>query len=690
MEVSNQILSEITVYTKYARYLDDKDRRETWVELVTRNMAMHIKKYPHLKSEINDAYKYVYDKKVFPSMRSLQFGGKPIEISPNRIYNCAYLPIDDWHAFGESMFLLLGGTGVGYSVQKHHVEALPEIHKPNPNNIKRYLINDSIEGWADAVKMLMKSYFKGGATLKFDYSDIRPKGARLITSGGKAPGHEPLKKCLETVHALLSLKNEGDKLSPMEVHDIVCHIADAVLAGGIRRAALIALFSATDKQMLESKTNFRVHEWKHLLEEGPVNEQGEPVKVHAVHTDDTGAKYYDLAVTVDEPGYGLTNRTLTWVSEVEFKQMQETQKLPWYYFQPQRGRANNSISLVRSRITKKKFMDLWKNVEDSGAGEPGFYFTNDKDWGTNPCCEIALRPYQFCNLCEVNVSNVEDQDDLNARVKAAAFIGTLQAGYTDFHYLRKVWQKTTEKDALIGIGMTGIGSNKVLHLDMIAAAEVVKVENARVAKILGINKAARTTTVKPSGTSSLVAGSSSGIHAWHNDYYIRRMRIGKNEAIYNYLKTNHPDLIEDDFFRPFDTAVLSVPQKAPKGSILRHETAMDLLERVKSVKETWIDAGHRDGMNTHNISATISIKEDEWDTVGEWMWKNRTAYNGLSVLPYNGGTYKQAPFTDCTEEVYYEMMKSLTEVDLSKIVETSDETDLKGELACAGGACEIT
>jgi hypothetical protein len=690
MEVSNQILSEITIYTKYARYLDNKDRRETWEELVTRNKEMHIRKYPELKDEIESAYKYVYDKKVFPSMRSLQFGGKPIEISPNRIYNCAYLPIDDWHAFGEAMFLLLGGTGVGYSVQKHHVEQLPEIHKPNPNNIKRFLINDSIEGWADAVKALMKSYFKGGATWKFDYSDIRPKGARLVTSGGKAPGPDPLKRCLDTIHEALKQKNDGDKLTPIEVHDIVCHIADAVLAGGIRRAALISLFSATDKDMMASKTNFRIHEWEHLLEEGPVDEQGEPIKVHAVHTDDSGAKYYDIKVSVDEPGYGLTERDLTWVSEFEFKQMQETQRLPWYYFQPQRGRANNSVSLVRSRITKKKFMDLWKTVEDSGAGEPGFYFSNDKDWGTNPCCEIALRPYQFCNLCEVNVSNVTDQDDLNNRVKAAALIGTLQAGYTDFHYLRKVWQKTTEKDALIGVGMTGIGSGKILNLDMTQAAECVKEENARVAKLIGIKKAARCTTVKPSGTSSLVAGSSSGIHAWHNDYYIRRMRIGKNEAIYTYLSIHHPDLIEDDFFRPFDTAVLSVPQKAPEGSILRHESALDLLERVKQVKETWIDGGHRDGMNTHNISATISIKDDEWETVGEWMWKNRTAYNGLSVLPYNGGTYKQAPFEDCDELTYHNMMKSLTEVDLTKIVETSDNTDLKGELACAGGACEIT
>jgi ribonucleoside-diphosphate reductase alpha chain len=344
---------------------------------------------------------------------------------------------------------------------------------------------------------------------------------------------------------------------------------------------------------------------------------------------------------------------------------------------------------MRSRITKKKFMDIWKTVENSGAGEPGFYFTNDKDWGTNPCCEIALRPYQFCNLCEVNVSNVESQEDLDERVRVASFIGTLQAGYTDFHYLRKVWQKTTEKDALIGVGMTGIGSNKVMSLDLKQSAEIVKEENARVAKIMGINKAARCTTVKPSGTSSMVVGSSSGIHAWHNDYYIRRMRLGKNEAIYTYLSIYHPELIEDDFFRPHDTSVLSVPQMAPEGSIMRTESAIDLLERVKSVKESWIDGGHRDGMNTHNISATVSIKDDEWDSVGEWMWSNKDSYNGLSVLPYSNHTYKQAPFEDSDKETYDKMMKTLSDVDLTKIVEMSDETSLKEELACSGNGCEI-
>ena len=617
MDISQSILSDITVYMKYAKFNPAVNRRETWQELVDRNKAMHLKKFPKLSEDIESAYKFVYDRKALPSMRSMQFAGKPIEISPNRIYNCAYLPIDDWRAFGETMFLLLGGTGVGYSVQKHHVEQLPEIRKPDPKKTRRFLIGDSIEGWADAIKVLVRSYFEGGSTPNFDFSDIRAKGAALITSGGKAPGPQPLKECLIKLQGILDSKENNDKLTSIEVHDMICHIADAVLTGGIRRAALISLFSADDANMIGAKAG------------------------------------------------------------------------SWWELNPQRGRANNSAVLLRNKVTEEFFFELWKKIEASGAGEPGIYLSNDKDWGTNPCCEIALRPFQFCNLCEVNVSDVVDQEDLNARVKAAAFIGTLQASYTSFHYLRPIWQRTTEKDGLIGVGMTGIGSGAAQKLDLKEAAKIVKEENERVAKIIGINVAARCTTIKPSGTSSLTLGTSSGIHAWHNDYYIRRIRVGKNEAIYTHLAVNNPELIEDEYFRPHDTAVIGVPQKAPDGSIFRTESAIELLERVKFFYQNWVKPGHRNGQNTHNISATVSIKEDEWEAVGKWMWDNRKFYNGLSVLPYNGGTYIQAPFEDCTQEKYEEMIQHLHNVDLSKVVEFVDNTNLAGEAACAGGACEI-
>lgn len=616
MDKSVKILSDVTVHSKYAKYDKKKKRRETWEEICYRNMAMQLQKYPQLYQEILDVYhRFVIPKKVLPSMRSLQFGGRAIEVSPNRIFNCAFLPVDHYKAFSETMFLLLNGSGVGYSVQSHHVSQLPEIKKPTKK--RRYLIGDSIVGWSDAVKALFEAYMKGKSLPLFDFSDIRPKGAELVTSGGKAPGPEPLKTCLFHLQRILDRKEDGTKLTPLEVHDMVCFIADAVYAGGIRRAALISLFDIDDHDMLTCKF-------------------GE-----------------------------------------------------WYIENPQRGRANNSAVVIRHKVTEDKFQELWGKIQASGSGEPGIYFSNNTEWGTNPCCEIALRNNQFCNLTEINGNDVVDQTDLEARAKAAAFLGTLQAGYTDFHYLRDVWKRNTEKDALIGVGMTGIASGAVLPLDLTAAAKVVKEENARVSSIIGINPAARTTCVKPSGTTSLVVGSSSGIHAWHSLYYIRNIRFGKNEAIYKYLSEHHPELVQDEFFKPEQQAVVSIPVKAPEGSIFRTESAIDLLERVKKFSQEWIKPGHRKGDNTHNVSATITIKLEEWDDVGKWMWENRAFYNGLSVLPADGGSYKQAPFQECSKEEYEALYATLKDVDLTKIVEESDTTDLKGELACSGNNCEV-
>lgn len=616
MDLSNEILSDITVYMKYARYLDNLKRREVWTETVDRNKQMHLKKYPFVKDLIDEAYELVYDRKILPSMRSMQFGGKAIELNHARIYNCAYLPIDHPLAFSETMFLLLGGTGVGYSVQRHHVENLPEIRKPSKNRRRRFVVQDSIIGWADSIKVLMKSFFSGSSWIDFDFSDVRPKGAPLKTAGGRAPGPEPLKKCIRNIKAILNEKEDGAQLTPIEVHDIVCHIADAVLAGGIRRAALISLFSADDEEMIACK-------------------------------------------------YGN-----------------------WWETNPQRGRANNSAVLLRHRVTQNFFFDLWKKIELSNSGEPGVYFTNDKEWGANPCVEIALRPNQFCNLVEINASDLTTQEELELRCKMATRIATLQAGYTDFHYLRPVWQRTTEKDALIGVSMTGVASGNVQNLDLKAANKVIKNENIEMAEKIGIKPAARRTCIKPAGTSSLVLGCSSGIHAWHNDYYIRRIRILKDDALYQHLSVWHPELVEDDLLLP-NTSCIKVPQKAPEGATLRHETAMDLLARVKHFAEKWISPGHSKGNNSHNISATISVKEGEWEEVGQWMWDNRNHYNGLSVLPYDGGNYTQPPFEDCDQLTYERMAKSLHAVDLSRVIEVDDDTKLSGELACAGGACEI-
>ena len=616
MNITQEILSDIVVYNKYAKYDSNKQRRETWEELVTRNKKMHQSKFPNLKEEIEEVYKMVYDKKILPSMRSLQFAGKPIAINNSRIFNCSFLPIDDFRSFSEIMFLLLSGCGVGFSVQQHHIEKLPEIHKATKE--KRFLIGDSIEGWADAVRAIMKAYLGKSKTMPiFDFRDIRPKGAELITVGGKAPGPEPLKECLFQIQKVLDRKKDGDNLSSIEAHDIICHIADAVLSGGIRRAALISLFDLDDEDMLTCK-------------------------------------------------FGA-----------------------WWELNAQRGRANNSAVVIRSKVKKKDFFGLWDKIVASNSGEPGIYFSDDKDWGTNPCCEIALRPYQFCNLCEINSSNIESQEDLNERVKAASFIGTLQASYTDFHYLRSIWKTNTDKDALVGVGMTGIGSGVILDYNLEEAAKVAMDSNRETAKIIGIKKAARVTTVKPSGTSSLVLGTSSGIHAWHNNFYIRRMRIGKNEALYTHLLENHPELVEDDFFKPEIQAIISVPQCAPKGAILRTESAIDLLERTKKFNMEWVKTGHRKGSNTNNVSATISVKDGEWEGVGKWMWENKHTFNGLAVLPYSGGSYKQAPFEDITEEQYNEMSSHLHAINLKWVIEDTDNTSQKENLACSGDSCEV-
>jgi len=507
---------------------------------------------------------------------------------------------------------------VGYSVQNHHIDKLPEIIKPKYTRKKRYVVQDSIIGWADAIKVLFKSYTSGITShIEFDLSDIRPKGALLVTAGGKAPGPEPLRITLVKIEAILREKKDGSKLTDIECHDIQCHIADAVLAGGIRRAAMISLFDLDSDAMLNCKAG------------------------------------------------------------------------NWWENNPQRGRANNSVTLLRHKIDKKTFDKVWERIEASGSGEPGIYLTNDKDWGTNPCCEIALRPYQFCNLVEIGMGDIESQGDLNRRAEAASFIATLQASYTDFHYLRDIWTKNTEKDALLGVSMTGIASESNLELDFIQASEIVKEVNKSLALEIGINPSARSTAVKPAGTTSLVLGSSSGIHAWHAPFYLRRMRINKNESLYQYLAIYHPELVEDEYFSPKTTAVITVPQKAPIGAITRTESTIDLLERVKLISRDWVKNGHVKGENTHNVSCTVSVRPNEWKIVGEWMWVNKDYYNGLSVLPFDGGTYKQTPFEDCTEEVYNKMMETLKDVDLTKVIEIQDNTAFGDNIACGGAGCEI-
>jgi len=899
---------------------------------------MHIKKYPFLAEEIKKVYaEFVIPKRILPSMRSLQFGGKPIEQSPNRIYNCCYLPVDDYRAFGEIMFLLLGGSGVGYSVQTSHIEKLPPIRKPTKR--RRFLIGDSIEGWADSIKAVFSAYMKGKSMPVFDFSDIREKGAALITSGGKAPGAQPLKDCLHNIEKVLDQVEEGGQLSSLQVHDLVCYMADAVLAGGIRRAALISLFNIDDEDMLTCKfgnwydlnpqrgraNNTAVvlrHKvkkkdfyalWEKIKASGSgepglyltnnadwgsnpccftgdtkiltptgyktfselssagevdlINHRGEAHKgsvwstgeketvivkntlgetiqctddhifmnikgeevqarelvgqrimpllevnskndeytklgfiqgdgnltrlnsathkgleVNIGHKDGEIALMFDITLeeskrvyyvngyndTLKDLGFdasvlperGLPSTFWDWNSEVKLSFIRGMYSANGCIIKGARAsykttslllandlkfflEDNGISSYITTNLAKKVkfengeylckesydvnisaynslkifakkigFVHKYKNddlkdvliskspminsVKSSGVAEVfDFNLQDDTHWGVvgggyiAHNCEIALKPFQFCNLVEINMGAITDQNDLDSCSVAATFLATLQAGYTDFHYLRDVWKRTTEKEALIGVSGTGIASGIVLELDLEQAAKLVLKENARVAEIIGINKAARTTCVKPAGTTSCVLGQSSGIHGWNSEYFIRRLRAGKDEAITQYLIKNHPELVEDEFFKPHLQSVISVPMKAPEKAIFKTEGAINLLERVKHFSEKWIVPGHRKGDNTHNISATINIEEHEWDLVRDWMWDNRAYYNGLSVLPADNHTYKQMPFEACTKEEYEEMASHLHSVDLTKIKEDTDQTDLKGELACAGGACEI-
>lgn len=1268
---SGDILSDIIVHMKYARYLPEKKRRETWEEIVDRNKQMHIDKFPDLETEIEEAYKFVYEKKVLPSMRTLQFAGRPMVINNLRGYNCSWVVVDHPAAFSETMFALLSGTGVGYSVQSRHVNKLPNLLGPerpkdHRQRKRRFLVADSIEGWGEAIKVLMESYFYGKKEIEFDFRDIRPKGAKLITSGGKAPGPQPLKDALHNIQKVLdsALDERGvhTKLKPIEVHDIQTYIADAVLAGGIRRSACISLFDLDDDEMLSAKAGawwelnpqrarannsvvidrrriskeefFEV--WKRIEASGSgepgiffTNENGDmggnpcltgdtplltadgykPIKsladgnvytfinylgeevdgiawytgdkptltikagntkdpiviqatpdhrfmtiegkeveakdllherlmpkhvqrqlnyqsltlrygflfgdgVFRTKTDEhknisccftpglddevaqlfekTGWSKSDSVYTVDvsheelqaygfdftqdthektlpkgidqdflaglysangsvinghgrvtfkttskmlasevvnvlksmgfENPYITTNKPtlIEWdngeyisresydvnlvrlsdlvrfYEEIGFIQSYKNEKLkaeilrksPYVFSVKESGVesvydfslrddthwgvANGIVThnclevslhngqlcvagdtklITRDGITdiessvgknieiwngeewsevtpyqtgeadplyrvsfsdgtyldatanhkfliKHRFQKEFREVEtvdliselksskyglqvprtnivmDSGKSVPSAYdfgfilgdgcvyddrviadlynekrnlpfstemvrhspqsnrlrtinervvfdvdvdyvknlkyeaglpedlFTwnresilnfiagwadadgsqagrgiriygkkdklqdaqllltkaginsslnlmqekgNKTNYGTRnyaiwylqitvtidiPCkrlvcnnersgnkgmfqivksvepldglhksfclTEDKLHQCVFnnvltkqCNLVEINSGTLESQEDFNERAKAASFISTLQASYTDFHYLRPLWREITEKESLIGVSLTGIASGRVLDLDMKEAAKVVKTENKRAAKLLGINTAARQTVVKPSGTASLVLNTSSGIHAWHDEYYIRRVRVGKNEAIYKYLSVMHPELVEDEIFRPKEQAVISVPIKAPDGAITRTESEIDLLERVKKVHQDWIKPGHVKGANTNNVSVTVSIRPEKWEEVGQWMWENRDSYTGISVLPYDNGTYQQAPFESITKEQYEEMVKTLHKVDLKYVIEDDDETDLIGEAACAGGSCEI-
>lgn len=742
MNLPTKLMSEIVFNKNYARHLAHLGRRETLQETINRNMNMHLNAFPDYSKDIIKAYGKVHNLEVVPSMRALQFSGEAILKNNCRQYNCSFLHMNDARSFGETLFLLLSGVGVGFSVQSRHVNQLPKIQKPREEGF--FFAHDSISGWAQCVDLLMDAYFFGRIRPNFDFGAIRPKGSYLVTTGAKAPGSVPLKKMLEMVEEKLKAAI-GRKLKPIEVHDIVCIISDCVLAGGIRRSALLSLFDRNDIEMLKCKHGewWNSNPWRARANNSVVMPRGEVTREEFDYLfkmcKDSNA---------GEPGFSWTNNSdlgfnpcqpafakLMLASGVE-KTMGELQVgdillnckneetvvlKKWstgikrvYAYSFNSGTFIGTMNHRMVTETGKKEIEMcfidhepvltvnglqttqesiylgdYEVFDITVSDETHTYLTNGIY--VSNCHEISLNSNQFCNLTTINQTGIKSEKDFLNRVYAATLIGTLQATYTDFPYLRPIWKETTEKEALLGISFTGIADSGGVVTDELLrkGAKLALEVNQKYAKKLGINPAARVTTVKPEGSSSCVLGSSSGIHARHAQYYLRRLRMNKNDALAGYLSETIPSLVEDDKFSSTGI-VVTIPQESPQNAIIRaNETALTLFERVIKYNKEWIMNGYRSGDNQHNVSATISVKENEWDSLREAMWNERYNYCGVSLLPYDLGSYIQPPFEDCTKEKYDELSLLIKEIDLKLVIEEQDNTNLTESLACSGGQCEI-
>jgi len=596
-------LESYTFVSKYARWIPEKKRRETWKESVDRVKEMMQHQYPEINGDIDWAYDMMHKKRVLGSQRALQFGGSPILKHNARIYNCIASYIDRPRFFQECMYLLLCGCGTGFSVQKHHVEKLPKlVHKKEGS--KKFTIPDTIEGWSDAVGVLVSSYFQDcdlfpeytGKSVVFDYSEIRPAGSYLSSSSGKAPGPEPLKKALSNIKKVLdkALKKaefSTRRLGPIDAYDVVMHAADAVISGGVRRSATICLFSPDDEEMALAKTG------------------------------------------------------------------------NWFHDNPQRGRSNNSALLLRDKTSPEQFASLMQSVKE--FGEPGFVWSDSTELIVNPCVEIGLYPvdektgktgWQACNLSTVNCAKIKTKEEFLESCRAASVIGTLQAGFTEMAYLGEVTERILKRESLLGVSMTGIMEQHEICLDPAIqkeGARVVKKTNRELAAKIGINPAARTTCVKPEGTASCILGTSSGIHPHHAKRYIRRVQANKMENIYQHFKKTNPRACQESVWSANDSDdVVSFCIEVPDGSKLKNKIgAIGLLEYVKSTQQNWVMAGRNESLCVkdflqHNVSNTINVKPEEWEEVAKFIYKNRRYFCGVSLLPVSGDKdYPQAPFT---------------------------------------------
>lgn len=643
-------IAKFVFTSKYARYREDLKRRETWEEAVERVRDMHLKKFDFLsdedKAEIVWAFEEVSKRVVVPSMRSMQFGGKAVEAHNARIYNCAVRHIDSIRSFSEVFYLLLCGCGVGFGLTDKYLDRFPNLVGPEAKNgtVLTYVVEDSIEGWADSIEALLNCYFENtaytGRKIVFDYSKIRPAGSPLKTSGGKAPGYEGLKASHKKVKDLLDRiieVNGQRRMKSIDAYDILMHVSDAVLSGGVRRSATSVMFSKDDADMMNAKTG------------------------------------------------------------------------DWFNENPQRGRSNNSVLLLRNETGKEEFERIMNITRE--WGEPGFVFAETKDVLYNPCFEVSFMPVtddgvagvQFCNLTSINGAAITDGVDFRRAAKAAAIIGTLQASYTEFPYLSPTAKKLTEGEALLGVSITAMMDNPDILLDpghQKLASKVVEVTNREWAKKLGINQAARTTVIKPEGTSTLALRSmSSGIHAAHSRYMWRRIQMNKMDNVYRFFKQFNPQLCEPSVWSANETDdVVSFPVRVSDQTMIKSDLdALQHLDLIKSTQQNWVLPGTTEANRKpvhHNVSCTVIVKGNEWQDVADYIFNNRQYFAAVSFIADDGDKkYAQAPMeavtTDEEMEPFIEAMKNFLPIDYTYMVEETDETDLMQEASCAGNNCEL-
>ncbi len=630
--ISNHLPTDYQAFihkSRYARWLDKEGRRESWGETVSRYMDNLVKPLAGDDSYIKDIEDAILNLEVMPSMRALMTAGPAFNRDNTAGYNCSYMPVDDPKSFDEAMFILLCGTGVGFSVERQFISKLPDVPDTIFKSDTTIIVKDSKEGWAKALRQVIALLYSGEVP-KWDVSQVRPAGAKLKTFGGRASGPAPLIDLFNFVTRVFT-EAKGRKLSSLECHDIMCKIGEVVVVGGVRRSAMISLSNLSDDRMRHAKSG------------------------------------------------------------------------SWWENNPQRALANNSVSYTE-KPDSLSFMREWMALVESGSGERGVFNRQASkvqaakngrrdpnfEFGTNPCSEIILRPYQFCNLTECVVRATDTLETLERKVRIATILGTIQSTHTKFPYLRKIWQKNTEEERLLGVSLTGIMDNRLMttknkgleatldHLKSIAVAT-----NAEWAERLGIPVATAITCVKPSGTVSQLVDSASGIHARHSAYYIRTVR-GDNKDPLTQFMSDQGIPNEPDVMKPDQTTVFSFPMKAPTGAVVTADmSAIEQLEMWLAYQRSWCE---------HKPSVTINVKKDEWFEVGAFVYKYFDEMSGVSFLPFNEHTYQQAPYQDCDKEAYEALLETMpVSIDWTKLSEYEQEDNTAGSqtLACSGDSCEI-